>query len=230
MSDSKVNTHSFLTCQGVEILKHQKNIIWYNQSLIDNLVKGSVLPDSIENDGGLFIGHFYNPVTHDSYNHSKTLNAYTRFISHYTNAIAMNMEGRTNEDTCCELGMALHYLEDVTEPHHAANIANYLNTHFSDDHMEFENWVKEQSMKKFQISHSKEYDFALNNSPGDILIKAAQLGNCIFLKYHKDCDIIKSKWKRAAFMGLTYAQQIVAAVLYKFAVDIGAVTIDSTEK
>lgn len=224
MSDLIINTHSFLTYQSIKILKRQKNILWYNQSLIEIIVNGAVIPDSIENDGGLFIGHFYNPVTQDSYNHSTTLNAYTRFTYHYTNAITMNMEGRPNEETCHELGMALHYLEDVTEPHHAANVTNYLNTHFSDNHMDFENWVKEQSQNKFKVHHSNAYNFALNNSPGDILIKAARLGNCIFVKYNIDSDIPIAKWNRAANMGLTYAQQIVAAVLYKFAVDIGAIT------
>lgn len=87
----------------------------------------SLLPDKKENDALTFKGHFYNPKTGKNWMGGKDDTALTNCVSHFNKAVtaartAYGLDDSTNMNIAYEeIGRALHYLQDASEPHHAAN-------------------------------------------------------------------------------------------------------------
>lgn len=91
--------------------------------------------DSMENQSGKFYSHFYEPVSGTSYNGSTTTNAYCYFNNHFYNAYTGYRNGAV-QYAYREMGMSLHYYEDLNNPYHAFNkISSNTN------HTAYEKWA-----------------------------------------------------------------------------------------
>ena len=91
-----------------------------------------------------FEAHFYNPDTGKSWTGSTTRNAYTFFNNHFYNAITNARITDNNHRYLAykELGLAIHYLEDLNNPYHASNkIAGATN------HAQYEAWADTDSVR-----------------------------------------------------------------------------------
>lgn len=92
--------------------------------------------DTIENQNGDFISHFYEPGV-GSYNGSDSMNACIYFNNHFYNAYTSYLNG--NKATSYrEMGMCIHYLEDMSNPYHASS---HTNKNTNGKHGEYEHWA-----------------------------------------------------------------------------------------
>jgi phospholipase C len=69
--------------------------------------------------GATWAGHFYDPDTGLNYKGQKSPTAYDQGLAHVANARAQLKTNRAS--ACYELGLALHYFTDITQPMHASN-------------------------------------------------------------------------------------------------------------
>ncbi|HYH06347.1 MAG TPA: hypothetical protein VEK11_04720 [Thermoanaerobaculia bacterium] len=81
----------------------------------------------------IYYKHFYDPATNRNFMTMRGYeeNARTECERRFFNAVSKRPEGMTQYDessSAWELGLALHYLTDLTQPMHAANFPNYLAT------------------------------------------------------------------------------------------------------
>ena len=131
-------THAVITDQAVEMLTHdldqgepqkvKDNVELLNQ-YINDLKIGSTFPDYDPNGYDLYQDHFWDPDT--GYNFTHTAPWYTSYTvtetadsqSRKFSALALNEWKKGNyQDASKLLGQAIHYLEDINCPYHAANI------------------------------------------------------------------------------------------------------------
>jgi hypothetical protein len=141
-TDASLNTHKFISNQALVILNNdEEHLIIGKSSEIKNSIKEllkyknsfieySTYPDKHENCELTFVGHFYDPDTKMNYAGDQKYTALNGFEYHalvakklYTN------KGIITDEVAKELGKAAHYLEDMSEPHHASN--NIANAHIS---------------------------------------------------------------------------------------------------
>ncbi len=93
--------------------------------------------DTIENQSGKFYSHFYEPVV-GSYSRSyRDTNACMFFNNHFYNAYT-NYRNGYKASSYKEMGMSIHYLEDMSNSYHASNLTN-LDT--DGRHGEYERWA-----------------------------------------------------------------------------------------
>jgi len=78
------------------------------------IMAGCTDPDEIENDGGTFVGHFYDHKNDTYYGN----NAFARMEFHYAKAVLAYTHGN-RWDAGLELGRALHYVQDMCCPVHS---------------------------------------------------------------------------------------------------------------
>lgn len=119
-----INEYGFYNINGTEAL-----------AVTLTLAAASGLPDKDE-IGNTFAGHFYNPDTQKNWAGSKTNTAKTNAQSHYNNAynkLKTNVNMSVNSDEFAyvleELGRALHYIQDASQPHHANNKVAIITNH-----------------------------------------------------------------------------------------------------
>lgn len=93
--------------------------------------------DKIENQNSKYYSHFYDPDTGTSYEGSTTINAYRYFNNHYYDAYTYYLNGNKYIGYK-EIGMSIHYLEDLNTPYHAANI-----TTENSKHAAYETWAND---------------------------------------------------------------------------------------
>ena len=171
------SSHDFITVQAFKILKAKTSTGYnkYTKSYSPKMagcpyVKGiniveyyAVKTDSLENSHG-YAGHFYDPDKGDSYRTGTSAkNAYRNFNDHYYNAVVQWQSGQKKLGFK-ELGMAIHYLEDLNTPHHAAN-ARAIAT----NHLEYENWVNTQLISNpsyYRVSSAPNdtYNYVMNST------------------------------------------------------------------
>ena len=108
------------------------------------LAAGSGLPDLDETEG-LFKAHFYDPDTGKNIANETSPTAKTKTGSHYYNAynilrqnFHMDVQSDDFINVLESLGRALHYLQDLCEPHHASNKIAVLT-----NHGQFESYVED---------------------------------------------------------------------------------------
>lgn len=132
------------------------------------LAAGSGLPDMDETDLG-FVAHFYDPDSGENFLGQDDPTAKTKTGSHYNiayNILSSNFHMDLLSDDFArvmeELGRALHYLQDLCEPHHASNKIAVLT-----NHTDFEDYVEdniETILGNSPSSNCYYHSIALNNS------------------------------------------------------------------
>ncbi len=119
-------SHEMITAQALNVLANDKGIFSTNPvevlAICLSISLASLMPDKDENQN-IFEGHFYHAVDGDSWTGSKTNTALTNCRDHFDYAVHFAKTGNL-EAMCNEIGRALHYIQDASEPHHAANIVN----------------------------------------------------------------------------------------------------------
>ena len=134
LTGSQYNTHKFITSKAIEILNVQSESA-------DTLLEYCVFPDSSKSDMSdlIFEGHFYGKITSRKYGNfidslfprvaillegiKKVTNGFDEDIhEHAVGNFTTNYTHSMNADRklIC-LGVAAHYLQDLTAPHHAGN-------------------------------------------------------------------------------------------------------------
>ncbi|HMM07006.1 MAG TPA: S-layer homology domain-containing protein [Clostridiales bacterium] len=105
-----------------------KYFAWY-ADVVEEYVDGYSFPYKC-------VSHFYDPTSGLSYlPNTYSTNAYRYFNDHYYNAYT-NYRNGDKYTAYTELGLSIHYLEDLNNPYHASNqtAANTL-------HLEYEAWA-----------------------------------------------------------------------------------------
>lgn len=125
------------------------------------LAAASGLPDKEANQiASGFVGHFYDSDTQKNWAGSKKNTAKTNCQKHFTNAITRlqqnthpDLNGEDFQYVLIELGKALHYVQDASEPHHSNNkLAG------SSSHTQFETFANENISKYIDdLSHCTAY-------------------------------------------------------------------------
>jgi len=207
-------SHQQFTGQALKILTNDKGST-VAKSLNDNkslLLEYCDKPDSDE-ASYVFAYHFYNPYNKENYlpsflSASKTT-AMTKFQEHIKNAANNYKSNRSY--SIQELGRALHFLEDINVPHHAANLIAGLSTH-----SKYESYVNDND-SLFFINTSTAYNKYSNYDLYSYC--TAIFDECAKNAYsYKDLanSSDTSNWKTAATATLKLGQEDMAALLYKF--------------
>lgn len=201
-------------------------------------------PDKTENDLYTFSGHFYDPDTGRNFLYLKTPTAMTRLKSHADNAKQLFLQAQGEEDSATksklinqsfqELGMAVHYLEDMTNSYHASNKIAGLTYHSQyEDYIDsliesdpgYESFTAYSSDLYNEYS-DEDFDSYMQNFGDDSarfaksyygLASAATKVNVFVSKPDYD------KWAQAGKITVKKAEQEVAAFLYRYLQEIGQV-------
>lgn len=126
-----------------------------------------------------FEAHFYNGQY--SYTRSTVYNAYMFFNNHFYNAIT-NYRNGSKDTSYQEMGLSMHYLEDMNNPYHASNIKSTGDT---SDHHKYEQWVKNNIgyVSIYNEDLTASYRFMYDNtfryiSDSFVSLAQQQLGVC----------------------------------------------------
>lgn len=162
-------THCYLTAYSIFVLVlsfHGDNLNLTEDELY-TIFKYSEMPDRT-GPFHLYASHFYDPQTDRNYLNSKIDTAKTAFVNHYNDAVKALNNGK-REKAIQELGQALHFIQDVCEPHHSNNKISTQN-----NHGKFESWVAD-NIENIDMNSNSNNDFDTVNqlSPEELLIAAA---------------------------------------------------------
>lgn len=143
------------------------------------LAAASGLPDVDETEG-LFKAHFYDPETGKNFKDEASPTAKTKTGGHYYNAwyilqadFFMDVTSDEFNQVLESLGRALHYLQDMCEPHHASN-----KTALASNHLEFESYVEgklETYIGNIPTGTCYYHSFARENAASDLAHYAATI-------------------------------------------------------
>ena len=214
-------THQLITLEALEVYITDHGFFNINGTqalaITLSLAAASGLPDLDETFPG-FAGHFYDPIfgvgTNILYKSAKD-NVQDHFDAAYQawqqagRRVDLNSEAFAT--TIEELGRALHYIQDVCEPHHAANLIVGVSTHWSFE-TSVENNIDYFLSQNIDVT-SAFYAEANNLTAGDLAHKAAQDGRSQ-LHYAISTDI-DGDWMTGGANCVKYAVQHSARLIYK---------------
>lgn len=202
------HTHQYLVSRGIAILKSDKNVTNFTDSIASIIMEYADKPD--DDDMGLaFASHFWNPETDKNYLGSKSGTAKTRFFDNYDLAVQYY---NTNRSLSYQyLGRAMHYLCDIGEPHHSSNQIAVLS-----NHSKFEKYA-DTNRASYKATTSSKYTTCTSNTLTTVL---KQLGT--YSKSYSESVKTEANWNSVASATMKMTQQYVAGVLYRFLKDVGA--------
>lgn len=218
----KTGSHEMIAAQALNVLANDKGI--FSSDALQVIVicltisLAAIKPDTDERGSFPFYfeGHFYHAYDGDSYTGSTTNTALTNCRKHFNQAVSAAKSG--NDDMAyMEIGMALHYIQDAGEPHHAANITGANVAHTS-----FENYIDKRidtyvnlrtTLSGFLSNYS--YSTVQSNSV-DYYVKGISK---IAYGYRDQVNnaLNQTKWDNVARMTVPNAIAFSAVLLYKFA-------------
>ena len=203
------HTHQYITSVALSILKNDQGSNIMSSTYASTIMQGADLPDKDE-IGFLFAGHFFDPYTQENFLGSKTDTAFTNFMEHYDEAVSLYSTDRTSAFT--ELGRALHYLQDVSEPHHASNLDATIS-----NHSEFEKYADEHRASYYTYTMSNDsYEYGLNTDEGSMFF------NFAYYAYDFADDAqVTSKYNSVASDTMKKAQRNTACILWRFGNEVG---------
>lgn len=208
MNFSYTHTHQYLTARGLSILANDNG---YNFSKLfydhcDILLKASDLPDKDERSGHTYMHHFYNPYNDTGLFNTK-ITAKTKLMEHAIKALELY---KTNKEASIEeLGRALHYLEDINQPFHVANLTSLNSNHYN-----FEKWV-DKNRSLFKATTNDQYGLYKNLTFEEYLNQLAYdcaINSNNYISLLKD----KKNFSNVCSELLPYTQKQVANLLNKF--------------
>jgi phospholipase C len=215
-SGGLMHTHQYLAARGILILENDKtnNVSkhLYESNGTSIIMEYADKPDDTENDLLTYAGHFYCPTDGHNWQGFDYPTALSRYSEHFNNAL--NSFSSNKILAWQELGMAIHYLSDACETHHACNLIRGLT-----NHTEYETWVDDNRFN-YNIDHSDKYD--INIWDYKKLIDGCAYNAMDYESYATDSSSNKTAyWDVAARNTLSYAQKTIASVLYHFLAGVG---------
>ncbi len=230
--EGDAGTHSMLTLQAIQVLVNDLGFLYENTGtgIGENIVASfaiclsSMMPDKDENEN-VFEGHFYHAVDGDSWTGSTTNTALTNCRNHYEFAV---FYAKRNEDgmLCDAIGRAMHYIQDVSQPHHAANII-YVPI-LQPAHKEFEEYVNDNidkyvaritSINSASFGSNLTYSTAAGRTI-DFLVKDAA-NKAYQYRSYVNSVLNQSKWDYVAQNAVPNAIGYSALLMYKIIKDAG---------
>lgn len=203
-------THQYITRVALIILSNDLVSNPLN-SYTTALAEASDLPDKDENDYA-FSWHFYDPDTGKNYNGGSDT-ALSKLIEHYNQAVRLYNNNNVT-DAIEELGRACHYVEDLSEPHHASNKVAVVSKH-----TQFEEFCNtNRSSYGVTTMGTDSYNYGRNNSVYTIGRNFA-----IYAKSKINLAENTNTFAAAAEATIPKAQKNTACLLYKFMIDTGLV-------
>lgn len=231
MGSHEWKTHEKITIQALAELETYLNKYEHGAAclgegqdpvtFIFDLAIASALPDRVWNGvvkDQAFAGHFYNPETGKNTLGQTSPTAKTNAISEWNAACSFLsnsylLYGEENKSGIEKLGCALHYIQDVCEPHHSSNITVKL---FNNSHGKFEEYAYNNfsAFADCSIQHTPAVMSAYSSMQiGDIVELAA-------LTSHQYIDMVdnvnnQSNWSYVADICVDQATSYTTIVLYK---------------
>lgn len=207
-------SHQTFARQALKILSNDKGaevakpLNDYSNIILEYVDK----PDKDEREYA-FAQHFYNPYTYRNFLPSSlqasSITAWSKFDFHLKNSIKNYNKNRTY--SMQELGRALHFLEDVNVPHHAANLVAVLSTH-----SQYEKYINKYN-GTFLIESSLDYDkYSDSNFES---FSRLLFDECAKYAYsYKDLanSLDKDNWDIAAKATIKKAQENIPALFYRY--------------
>lgn len=219
-SGQQMATHQLITLEAM-LLFITENGFFYNVDSSQQLMlalylaSASALPDKDETSDA-FAWHFYDPDTGMNYRNQNSPTARTQAGAHYYSSYAklntnVNMDVYGDDFTYVlkELGCALHYLQDVCEPHHAAN-----KTAYNSNHMVFETHVENHINAYLDTAHpisAQFYTMARTKAAVDITHDAAVKAK----PYYENIRVNPGKWDSVGETCVWNAVHYSVALIYK---------------
>ena len=200
-------THQYITRVALMILSNDlvsNPLSQYTEAL----AVASDKPDEEENSASTFIWHFYDPDTGKTYTGGSTT-ARTKLVEHYNAAVsAYNAGNITN--AMDRLGRACHYVQDLSEPHHASN-----KTVLNSKHGDFEDFVNENRSDYGTLTMGTEsYNYGRNTSVSNMGHNFA-----VYAKSKLSLAENVNTFHQAALDTVPKAQRNTACLMYKFMID-----------
>ncbi|MDM8312918.1 hypothetical protein SAMN04487885_12242 [Clostridium cadaveris] len=216
------HTHQYLCARGIKLFLSDvgadyDDIIY---PYVHVILNGADAPDIDENEF-LYVHHFYHYIFKKNYAFVGAT-AKDKFIQH--SQLALELFTHDKHEAFDHLGRAIHYLEDINEPHHASNL-----TAVNSNHVKYEKWA-DKNRAKFKLSNATLYsdyrDMNFSKSLNTLAERCA--ANAYNMKDYataKKCtpwggySIILDdydKWGLSADSTMTYAQDAISAYLYIF--------------
>lgn len=227
-SDGNLATHELITMQA--LLCFINDYGFYNISGTEalaitlTLAAASSLPDKDE-IGNAFAGHFYNPDTQKNWAGSKTNTAKTNAEAHYKKAydkLKTNVNMSVNSDDFAyvmeELGRALHYIQDASQPHHANNKVAVLS-----NHSDYEKYVDSKIndyIGNVESTPRYYYSDADKNTVADYTHKAATVVKPFYESIKSNSN--KTYWDQLGAAATQSATYYSSGVIYKLFSSCGA--------
>lgn len=210
------SVHKNLTNQGFYILfQDKKNSITnitgkYSSKAREYIYEGSILPDQLETDLNTFVSHYCNKNLLNK-NLGTNPTAYTQANNHYYSA-KMYYDWANYEVAYKQLGMSIHYFEDVTSPPHAALITGSA-------HKLYEIWVRNNFRNEYYTTYAtaSTYNFMSQTTFRDIFKNFATLSGDVA----DVCIRTNSNSIAPTRDCLHKAQRAVAGLGYKYLIDTG---------
>lgn len=216
------HTHQYLCARGIKLFLNDagsdyEDIIY---PYVHVILNGSDAPDIDENEF-LYVHHFYHYVFKKNYALFGAT-AKDKFIQH--SQLALELFTHDKHEAFDHLGRAIHYLEDINEPHHASNL-----TAINSNHVKYEKWADKNRIK-FKLSNSTLYSDYMNLGFTKSLNTLAErcAANAYNMKDYataKKCEPLGAysvllddydKWGLSADSTMNYAQDAISAYLYIF--------------
>lgn len=223
-------THGYIVNHALTLINRDKgsDIYFKLQPYKDTLLKYCDMPDKDEIWWGNAY-HFYNPYTGYNYypwptpESVRKKTAMVMFKEHSVDAKELYLKGEYM-DAFEKLGRAIHYLEDVNVPHHAANkIAVITN------HTQFESYVLE-NQNKYKASQGTQYALFQGLGWEDYCGKLLHHSALHAYSYVDDATYTdgddeedEARWAVAGEATVENAQEAVAAYLYNFLKEVNAI-------
>jgi phospholipase C len=200
-------THQYITRVALIILSNDliSNPL---DDYVEELAEASDKPDEDENSLFTYKWHFYDPNTGESY--SGSTSALDKLVEHYNAAVSEYNSGDI-DSAMDRLGRACHYVEDLSEPHHAAN-----KTVLNSNHGDFEEFVNDNRSDYGTITMGAEsYNYGRTTS-------VANMGHnfAIYAKSKLSLAENANTYHQAALDTVPKAQRNTACLLYKFMIDV----------
>lgn len=213
VNGTKISVHRELTNQGFYILFQDKSSSISNltgkfsQTARNQIYAGSVAPDSDETSNKS-AGHYCSPSLKNKYG-STSSTAYTNFNNHYYNA-KLYYSWEEYLTAYNKLGRAIHYLEDINSPPHAALITG-------DNHSNYEVWVRDSINSSYYVTTapSDTYSYMTTSTFKNISISFATYSNSVANDCVYNRNIAKTK------ECLKRCQRAVAGLAYRYLIDTG---------
>lgn len=210
------HTHQYIIANALTILSNDQGNSTFNEELNSEiLLEATDWPDKLgnETDFGTFSGHFYDPDTGKNWLGQTSPTARTRAESYYQKAVEAYQTGDV-QLAMSNLGKGTHYVSDLNEPHHAANL-----TAINSNHSDFEKYV-DDNRKSYTIEgntfDADIYETAINTQIGDLMYSAAK-----HAKGLAESAQDKNTYDSAGKQSVQHAIQTVTQYMYKFGKEVG---------